>query len=70
MEDHRQVTLTHFCEHQRLYDHNELTNLLLPTHKQEILSVEKAVDGTVTSRSLMGVRYVPLTTPQKQLARR
>ncbi|OQV14279.1 Protein-L-isoaspartate(D-aspartate) O-methyltransferase [Hypsibius exemplaris] len=33
---------------------------------QELQQVDKAVDGTVTSKSLMGVMYVPLTSAQKQ----
>jgi hypothetical protein len=37
---------------------------------QEILAVTKDNYGSVVCRSLMGVRYVPLTTPEKQLAQR
>ena len=35
---------------------------------QEILAVSKAADGRVSQSSLMGVRYIPLTTAKKQLA--
>jgi protein-L-isoaspartate(D-aspartate) O-methyltransferase len=35
---------------------------------QEILAVEKGADGRVTETPLLGVRYIPLTTPEKQLA--
>ena len=37
---------------------------------QEIICVSKATDGCIEKQSLMGVRYVPLTTAAKQLARR
>ena len=35
---------------------------------QEILAGSKAADGRVSQSSLMGVRYIPLTTAKKQLA--
>lgn len=31
---------------------------------QELLEVDKAADGTVSSKALMGVRYVPLVRPE------
>ena len=37
------------------------------TEKQQIYAIDKASDGNVTSRPLLGVRYIPLTTPEKQL---
>ena len=37
---------------------------------QYLLQVDKAKDGSVTQRRMMGVRYVPLTTKDHQLGRR
>ena len=38
---------------------------------QQIMAVTRAVDGRdVTTEPLLGVRYIPLTTPEKQLARK
>jgi protein-L-isoaspartate(D-aspartate) O-methyltransferase len=37
---------------------------------QEIIYVLKCADGSFEQKALIGVRYVPLTTAEKQLARR
>uniref|UniRef100_A0A7S0MZW5 protein-L-isoaspartate(D-aspartate) O-methyltransferase n=1 Tax=Cryptomonas curvata TaxID=233186 RepID=A0A7S0MZW5_9CRYP len=43
--------------------------LVIPvgTLSQELLQIDKAADGTLTQRSLTGVRYVPLTDLNKQV---
>lgn len=36
---------------------------------QELMQIDKSVDGKVHTRGTMGVVYVPLTTPERQLHR-
>ena len=40
----------------------------LGVETQKIYAIDKARDGSVKSTPLLGVRYIPLTTPEKQLS--